>query len=301
MFGYGPLGRAALGVCDRLAITPAAIVVPSNRHGADVEMVAAGARDRGWPVLSQPARKQIAPFLDTVRALAPDVLLVWSYPMVLPAGLIAIPAKGAFNLHSGKLPGYRGGHTMNWALINGETETAVTLHHLDAGIDTGPVVDEQPFAIEWRDDVVSVHRKLETAGESLLMKWWPAIEQGIAPATVQDESRAVYFPMRTAADGLIDWRRSNIEIYNLVRALVSPWPGAFTFAGETKLVLRRVEPAGTSTPEPPGTVIAGGPGLFRVATGAGDLDVLAMDVDDRAVAPADLARLVLPRVLASHA
>ena len=292
VFGYGSLGLAALETCDRLGVVPAAVVVPGNRQGYDVDVIAARARERGWPLLVQPLRNRLQPFLEAVRALAPDVLLVWSYPMILPPELIAVPAKGAFNLHSGLLPGYRGGHTMNWALINGERETGVTLHHLDAGIDTGPVVDEQRFAIEWADDIVTVHQKLKVAGEALLMKWWPAIAQGSAPGTPQDESRAVYHRMRTAADGRVDWSASSVAIYNLVRALAAPWPGALTTIGGTTVVIRLSEPVDSAAGvAPSGTVVRIDEDGPVVSAGQGQVKLLRLEVAGQQVTPDDLHRM----------
>lgn len=281
VFGYGSLGLAALETCVRLGVTPAAVVVPGNRQGPDVDLMLAGTREREWPLLVQPQRSRIQPFLADVRAVAPDLFLVWSYPMILPPELLSLPAQGAFNLHSGLLPGYRGGHTMNWALINGERETGVTLHHIDSGIDTGPVVDEERFAIDWRDDIVTVHEKLKVAGNVLLTRWWPSMTQGTAPATRQDESRAVYHRRRTAADGQVDWSAPNVAIYNLVRALVAPWPGAFTTLGSTRLVLRQVEPVEAVSLAAPGTVVRCDEDEVRIAAGQGDVKVLFAEIDGR--------------------
>lgn len=282
VFGYGRLALAALDTFARLAVTPAAVVVPGNRQGAEVDMVAARAAEQGLPLLVQPKRAALAPFLETLRAIAPDVLFVWSYTMLLPAELIAVAPKGAVNLHGGILPEYRGGHVMNWTLINGEQESAATLHYLDAGIDTGPVIGEQRFPIGWRDDITSVQVELQAAGERLLERWWPSIAAGTAPKTPQDESRARYYRMRSADDGLVDWSRSNVAIYNLVRALTAPWPGAHTFCSGTKLVLRQVEPvaAGDATGMP-GTVVRCEPGDVRVATGEGDLQLRTVEIDGR--------------------
>lgn len=296
VFGYGRLALAALDTFARLGVTPAAVVVPGNREGVDVDMVVARAAGRGLRLLVQPKRAELAPFLDAIRAIAPDVLFVWSYTMLLPAELIALAPKGAVNMHGGMLPGYRGGHVMNWTLINGEQESAATLHYLDAGIDTGPVIAEHRFPLDWRDDITSVQVKLQDAGERLLEHWWPAIADGTAPRTPQDESRAVYHRLRTADDGQVDWTRSNVEIYNLVRALTAPWPGARTWCGERQLVLRRVEPM-PSLDDPavaPGTVVRCRPDDVRVASGAGDVQLRAVEVngslaDHRTLSAAGLA------------
>jgi UDP-4-amino-4-deoxy-L-arabinose formyltransferase/UDP-glucuronic acid dehydrogenase (UDP-4-keto-hexauronic acid decarboxylating) len=291
VFGFGRLALAALDTLEHLGVTPVAVVVPGIRSGADVEMVAARAREKSLRLLVQPRRKELAPFLETIQTLSPDLMLVWSYPMLLPAELTALAARGAFNIHSGKLPEYRGGHVMMWALINGERESAATLHRVDAGIDTGPVVAEECFAIEPDDDIASLQVKLAVAGTTLLNKWWPALADGTAPQIPQNESCAHYYRMRTPADGLIDWAQSNIQIYNLVRALVAPWPGAFTWIGDTKVVLRRVTSIDAAGAAAPGTVIRLAPGQLQIACGKGAVEVTSLEVDGQPMAIADLQRL----------
>ena len=288
VFGYGDLAVTALDTLGRLGVTPLAVVVPGNRTSPDVTMVADHVRASGLMLLVQPPRARLAPFLAQVRTLSPDLLLVWSYSMLLPPDLIALAPRGAINVHGGLLPEYRGGHVMNWAIAYGEAETGVTLAQTDAGIDTGPVIAEQRFPIEWRDDAASVRQKLKVTGQRLLETWWPAIEAGTAPAVAQDESRARYHRMRTADDGRIEWSQSSVAIYNLVRALVSPWPGAFTSSGATRLVLRRVEPVTLQSPAAPGTVVRSEGDAFWIASGDGGVAVRALEIDGRAVTLAEL-------------
>ena len=280
VFGYGNLAVAALDTLAQLGVAPVAVVVPSNRHGSGaVAMVVDVARARGHRVLTQPARSALGPFLDDVRALQPDLLLVWSYSMILPQALLDLPRLGAINVHGGLLPEYRGGHVMQWALINGERETGVTLHYMDAGIDTGPIIAQQRFPIAATDDAAAVQNHLMAAGQTLLRASWPDIATGAAPRVAQDEARARYYPMRTAEDGRIDWTRSNLAVYNLVRALVSPWPGAFTMVGGSTLVLRRVALADSMSRAAPGTVLRCDESGVRVATGDGDLEWLSVEID----------------------
>jgi len=291
VFGFGRLALAALDTLERLGVTPVAVVVPGIRSGADVEMVVARAREKSLRLLVQPRPRELAPFLETIQSLRPDVMLVWSYPMLLPPELTGLAARGAFNIHSGKLPEYRGGHVMMWALINGERETAATMHRVDAGIDTGPVVAEERFAVEWDDDIASLQGKLAVAGTALLTRWWPTLADGTAPQTPQDESRAHYYRMRTPADGLIDWAQPNIQIYNLVRALVAPWPGAFTTIGGAKLVVRRVEPIEAAGVSAPGTVVRIDESGPVVSTGSGDLKLLRVELSAQPASRVDLRRI----------
>ena len=289
VFGYGRPALAALSTLDDLGVQPAAVVVPGNRSGSDVEIVSGTAAARGLPLLVQPPRRELAPFLESLARLKPDVLLVWSYSMLLPPAVIALASRGAVNVHGGLLPEYRGGHVMNWAIINGETESAATLHYLDAGIDTGPIVATERFAIASADDAASVQRHLEAAGRSLLRAWWPAVAAGTAPKTPQDESRARYYPMRTAEDGRIDWTQPNMRIHNLARALVAPWPGAFSSLAGRKLVVRRTQPSDSDgTAAPPGTVLRLDGDQVLVACGVGRLRLLAVEVDGRRAGEAEL-------------
>jgi methionyl-tRNA formyltransferase len=291
MFGYGELALAALETLARLGIAPVAVVVPGNRTGPDVDLVTDHARVNGLTLLVQPQRRRLEPFVAELRALRPDLLLVWSYSMLLPPELIAVAPLGAVNVHGGLLPEYRGGHVMNWAIANGETETGITLARVDEGIDTGPVIAERRFAIEPEDDAASVRQKLKNAGASLLQAWWPSIVAGTAPAIAQDESRARYYRMRTPEDGRINWSRPNAAICNLVRALVSPWPGAFTTAGRTRLVVRRAEPTAASLAAAPGTVVRCDGGGLQVAAGIGDVRVLSAEVDGWPIRASDLLQL----------
>ncbi len=287
VFGYGPLGLAALDAFESLGVIPIAVVVPGNRLGADVDMVSARARERSLPVLVQPKRPLIEPFLDQVRALKPDVMFVWSYTLLLPPALVALAAKGTFNIHSGILPQYRGGHVVNWAIANGERESAATLHYIDDGVDTGDVVGQQRFPIDFDDDIMAVQRKIKAAGTELIKKWWPAIAAGTAPRQPQDETLARHYRMRTPEDGRIDWSRSNVQIYNLVRALVAPWPGAFIDLNGARIVFRAVEPidfAGAL----PGSVLKSDDDGVVVGTGDGAIRVRRAEIAGAAAGPGEL-------------
>ncbi len=282
VFGYGELAVASVYSLKSAGADLVAAVIPSNRTGQDVEQFKAFAEQQQLPVLIQPPRKAVEPFVRQLRELQPDFLLVWSYPMILPKSVIEVPKRGAFNMHGGVLPEYRGGHVMQWAIINGEKETGMTLHYIDEGIDTGPIVAESRFSIDWHDDAAVVRDKLKSAGSALLKEWWPAVLAGRAPRRTQDESRARYYRLRTQEDGLIQWSQSNISIYNLVRALVSPWPGAYTFHRSCKLTIWKVEPIGESGQAfggEVGQVVGIGSSGVIVRTGEGVLAIRSIEYE----------------------
>ena len=196
-------------------------------------------------------------------------MVVWSYSMILPQAVLDVPRLGVVNVHGGLLPEYRGGHVMQWAIINGEPETGVTLHYMDAGIDTGPVIADARFPIQVDDDAVRVRSNVKRFGADLLRRWWPEIAAGRAPRMPQDETRARYWPMRTPEEGRIDWTATNERICRLVRALACNEPGAFTVVTDTTLVVRRLRPADGCARGAPGKVTAlRRAGHARVATGS---------------------------------
>lgn len=288
VFGYGALGAAAMETLTSAGGQVIGLVVPSNRAGPDIDVVRSSAASRGIPVLVQPPRAEVQGFATDLQIAAPDLIVVWSYSMILPPAILAMPRLGCVNVHGGLLPWYRGGHVMQWALINGEVETGVTLHYMDAGIDSGPIIVEARFPIEWDDDATSVRRKLKETGMRLLREWLPAIAAGTAPRIPQDESVAKRYPLRTPDDGLISWNSSVVSIYNLVRALVAPWPGAFTSLRGRRIIVRKVRVVrGSPARSAPGVVSEVDEGGIRVSAGDGEILILQAEADGVVVGPED--------------
>ena len=292
-FGYGELAVAGLDALTEVQARITALVVPSNRTGADVEVARRAAVARGVPVWIQPGRSQIATFVDQLRAAAPDVLVVWSYSMILPGELLQVPRLGAVNVHGGLLPEYRGGHVMQWAMINGEAETGVTLHYMDAGVDTGPLIAQHRFSIDADDDAVTVKTTLKTAGSQLLKEWWPRIAGGTAPRQPQDESRARYWRMRTPEDGLIDWSMPASHVVRLVRALACNDPGAYVKAGDRTLSVKRAERLESADAHAkPGQIVNADASGVRIAGVGGDVLVVEAFVDGTRMLPSQFAGLM---------
>ncbi len=182
------------------------------------------------PLIVQPATKKgkrFEDFNESIYALNPDIGIIRSYSLILPESTFSIPAKGTFNVHSGLLPEYRGANVLNWVLINGEKISGVTIHKVTAGVDEGPVVGRKKVAVSDRDTVVTLREKLGEAGVELIRESWDLLCKDPVPCTKQDEAKARKWPRRKPEDGEIDWSHPAREIYNLIRALVRPWPGAF--------------------------------------------------------------------------
>lgn len=164
-----------------------------------------------------------------------DVYILCGYNRRLPEELIQIPKKGTINLHAGKLPEYRGASVMNWAIINGETQGACTIHCVAKEFDSGDILAERSYDIRYVDTIADVRNKVNEIFPKLLLSVLRQIQNGTVRRKRQDETKARYWNSRKPEDGMIDWSKSPREIYNLVRALTHPYPGAYTYIEEEKV------------------------------------------------------------------
>jgi methionyl-tRNA formyltransferase len=149
-----------------------------------------------------------------------------------------IPSIGSFNLHGSLLPAYRGRSPVNWVLVKGEKQTGVTLHHMVEEPDAGDIVGQKEVRIEFEDTAYTLYQKLCTKARELLKEVLPLIENGNAPRTAQNLREGSYYGGRKPEDGRIDWGWPIMQIYNLIRAVTEPYPGAFThLPGDEKLFI----------------------------------------------------------------
>ncbi len=243
-------------------------------------------RERGTPV-HLPADVNAPPWPDTIRAARPDLLFSFYYRSMLKKEILSIPPLGAMNLHGSLLPKYRGRAPVNWVLVKGEAETGVTLHFMTEKPDAGDIVGQAAVPIAFDDTALTLFGKMEKAAEALLGDLLPRIAAGDIPRRPNEIAKGSYFGGRKPEDGRIDWTQPAVAVYNLVRAVTRPYPGAFTtLAGERLLVWWARVPAREEFPDPPppGTMrVAGGPTIVmaggcpapgpterRVVVGAGD-------------------------------
>ncbi len=206
-----------------------------------------------------------------VRRFAPDLIYSFYYRFMLPDEILACAPMGAFNLHGSMLPKYRGRAPINWMIANGEREAGVTLHHMVARADAGDIVAQRGCPIDDGDTALTLYRKLVPLGAGIIREYHPQIVAGTAPRIAQDLSKGSYFGRRRPADGRIDWRWPARRIFNLVRAVTHPYPGAFCFAAGRKLFIWETRIANESgTRGAPGEIIGRGGGL-EIAAGQGSL------------------------------
>lgn len=210
-------------------------------------------------------------WIERIAKLNPEYIFSFYYRNLLSEPLLATARKGAFNLHGSLLPKYRGRAPANWVLVNGETETGVTLHRMVKRADAGAILAQQKVTIERSDTGLSLHTKLRDAAAALLRDALPQLAQGKLSETAQDESKATYFGRRTAADGKLDWKQPAEQLFNLVRAVTQPYPGAFCAVGEHKLIVWQADVVKGNEGLAPGRVISVNP--LRIACGEDSLVV----------------------------
>ncbi|WP_273860902.1 formyltransferase family protein, partial [Pseudomonas sp. LA5] len=166
-------------------------------------------------------------WVERIRALEPDFIFSFYYRNLLSGDVLACAKRGAYNLHGSLLPRYRGRAPANWVLVNGETETGVTLHRMVKRADAGPIVAQKRVEIAPDDTALTLHAKLRETSQALLNEVLPTLASGTVEEREQDESQATTFGRRSAADGELEWSRPAVELNNLVRAVTQPYPGAF--------------------------------------------------------------------------
>ena len=226
--------------------------------------VAELARSHGIPAFT-PKNVNEPEWVQEIERLKPEVIFSFHYRNLLRRPIRVIPTHGCVNLHSSLLPKYRGRSPVNWQLVNGETESGVTLHHIVGRADAGDIIGQERVEVGPEDTAILLYRKLLTAAERVLLRHLRGVLDGVAPRIKQDESQATVFGGRKPEDGRLDWRRPAWELHNLVRAVAPPWPGAFTSADDGKVTILRTRPcekARAGAALKPGEVRAAGDGVF---------------------------------------
>jgi methionyl-tRNA formyltransferase len=168
-------------------------------------------------------------FVDAVSSFRPDWIFCSSYSLRIPKTILVAARFGAVNFHGGLLPEWRGANILNWVLIEGCSTTGVTAHWMTSEFDDGHIISKQTVKIDDEDTACTLADKLRFVAQRMFLEILQDVKSEVPLAAIpQDTNRVRYFRRRRPEDGFIDWRKSDLEIYNLIRALVHPWPGAFT-------------------------------------------------------------------------
>lgn len=242
------------------------------------------ASELGYPVL-QPASLKNEDFARQLAALQPDLFVVVAF-RILPASLLTIPTYGAINLHASLLPRYRGAAPINWAIINGDKETGVTIFRLRPTVDTGNILAQRAVPITEEDTAGTLAARLANVGAELLGETVEKIAAHQISEQPQDEQLATPAPKIFPELGEIDWYKSAFTIKCLIHGL-APEPGAFTFFKGKRLKILRARYSPGGQPAEPGTLVRRDKKELAVQTGEGWLWPLELQLEGRKAMPVD--------------
>ncbi len=228
VFAYHNIGIVGLDALKRQGFDIRAIFSHRDDPGENVwfESVVEWAQRHRITVFC-PENVNEPQWVARIAGVGPEIIFSFYYRSLLDKEILSIPPLGAFNLHGSLLPAYRGRCPVNWVLVNGEKRTGVTLHHMTEKPDAGDIVGQKEVLIEFEDTALTLYGKLCGKAKELLDENLPLLKRGIAPRRPQDPRLASYFGGRKPEDGKIDWHWPVIRIYNLIRAVTEPYPGAF--------------------------------------------------------------------------
>lgn len=248
VFAYSNVGDRCLRLLRARGVEVPLVVTHSDLPGEArwFDCVADTADELGLPVMiaDDPSTPELA---SAVARAQPHVIFSFYYRAMIPAAVLGLAPQGAFNMHGSLLPKYRGRAPTNWAVLHGESETGATLHEMVDKPDAGAIVDQSAVPILPDDTALQVFEKVTVAAEQVLWRSLPAIMAGNAPRRPNDLARGSYFGARKPEDGRIDWSQPAAQVYNLIRAVAPPYPGAFTEVAGQRLVIaraRRIPSAG---------------------------------------------------------
>lgn len=279
VFAYHSIGCAGIEALLKHGYEIQGVFTHRDDQGEKIwfPSVAELAASRGIPVYA-PESVNHPLWIERIRELKPEIIFSFYYRKLLSKKILEIPQKGALNLHGSFLPAYRGRCPINWVLVRGEKETGVTLHYMTPRPDDGDIVAQKAFPIGEEETAGDLFVKSVAATRELLDEALPQLRAGTAPRTPQDQALASYFGGRKPADGKIDWAKPAREIHNLVRAVTRPFPGAFTFAGDRKLMVWQSRVVAAGEKKSPGTILV--PDPLTVACGKEALELLQVEPED---------------------
>jgi methionyl-tRNA formyltransferase len=265
------------------------VTQPDRPRGRKQELtptpVKAAAARHGIPVY-QPERVRRPESVEHLRELAPEVMVVVGYGQIIPQSIIDIPRHGIINVHASLLPELRGAAPIQWSIARGFRTTGVTTMRIDAGLDTGDIIDRWETAIGSDETAPELSVRLAEAGAQLLVRTLSALETGSARPEPQDDARATLAPILKKEDGRICWQKSAQQIHDMIRGF-QPWPGAYTLFRGQSLHLWRSRLATKHWNMPAGALIHE-EGVFAVGGDGASLELLEVQLEGRKRMPAEL-------------
>lgn len=237
--------------------------------------------------LLQPENASDPAFCRTLQELGPELLVTVAFGQILKRRVLEIPPLGGLNIHASLLPAYRGAAPIQWAIINGEKETGLTIMEMEEGLDAGPILLQKKIPISDRMTAGDLHDQLSLLSGELLLESLQKLSKGLLTPEPQDDKRATYAPKISKSISRIDWTGSAETLSALIRGM-DPFPGAVTAIGQKTVKLFSPRPVDSkSAKEPPGTVLSCSPEGVLIQTGKGVLEVGELQVTGKKRLPAD--------------
>ncbi|HRI65329.1 MAG TPA: methionyl-tRNA formyltransferase [Polyangium sp.] len=295
-FGTPAIAVPSLEALVSIAEVPLVICQPDRPAGRGLEMRAPPVKEKALALglrVEQPTKVKTPEFAQLIASVDADVALVIAYGRILTKAVLDAPKHGCMNLHASILPKYRGAAPITWSIVNGETETGISLMQMDEGMDTGPVFTKHITKV--RPDVTADELAMELGALAALVVRYELERavRGELQAMAQEHDQATMAPILEKENGRIDWTKPAQRVHDHIRGMTS-WPGAFTtLGGKTlKILSARV---GTATGTPGEVIVADRSGV-QIACGEGSVSVLRAQMEGRK--PAAAIELVSGRVLA---
>ncbi len=286
-FAFSEIGCVGLDALAHNGFSVQLLVTHKHSSGENVwyRLPEDWARRRGIRTMIAEQHDPASIRLAVERAL-PDFIFSFMYRHLLPDDILKLAAYAAYNLHPSLLPAYRGRAPINWVLVNGEPRTGVTLHKMERKADAGDIAGQASVEISTVDTALTLHNRIAEVSASLLAELLPKIADGSIQHTPQDLTTGSYFGRRTPDDGAIEWERGALPVYNLIRAVTRPWPGAFRrLMPDRKLFVWWAEPLPTGLPAGHLTTIAA---HSVVGCGTGSLRLLEVELDGATASGPDI-------------
>lgn len=274
-FGYSEVGYACLSLLIERGDNVVALITHEDNPSEKIwfKTPAVAAKEKGIPVFT-PESVNTPEWREKIAALKPHLILSVYYRHMIGTKILALPPLGAWNMHGSLLPKYRGRAPINWAVLHGESRIGMTLHRMVKSADAGAVVDQEGVEIGPRDTAEQAFRKVLPCARTVLARQIGALLAGTARETPQDEAQANYFSGRKPEDGRIVWAQTSVQIFNLIRAVTDPYPGAFADVGAARLMVWWAEtdsPPTRGRRGAPGEVLSVAPLVIATADGALEL------------------------------
>lgn len=229
----------------------------------------------------QPTKLRDGTALAQIQELAPELIVVAAYGRILPDEILDYPAKGCINVHSSLLPKYRGAAPINWAILNGDEVSGVTIMHMDTELDAGDIISQVTTPIDPNETVEALHDRLADLGAKLLTETVEKIARGTATRTPQDAAQVTFAPMLSRELSPLDWTKPARALHDQVRGLI-PWPAAVTELGGVRCKVLSTAVCEESVSAEPGTVVKADKKGLKIACGGGTvLEICELQPDGK--------------------